>query len=561
MLTCAAFAAGGSLPAGAAAATAGASPAARDASPSASRAARDSALPRPGVAAWLPAAAGSHARPRLTIVVRHAPRGARVLLQERIHARWATRGSAAVRGDRTLRLRWRGLRGRAAVQLRVVLADRRGRTLAATSPRRVQRTPARPAPRPPTPQPTPQPAPPAPAGPPAPRPGPPVPELVPNPTPTPDGPLVLAADALRLHSLGADRWDVWTCGDVGDATAADAVSALDAQVVPFYTWLSGGRYALEFRARGALASSDVEDCAAEAAQESAGRDGALIVQTERISAGADACVSDLTRLDPCAGQPTVLPGNERIAWLSPGTLLGPGAHIATAVHELGHALTWTHSNTGRLHVDYQGSETAIEYDDPFDVMGYERLWGTGAWADPSIGTFTPKATQAFNRIAAGWVPDSAITVHDRAAATYSLGPLDDSGLQVVIVPTADPRAFLTLEARVQQQNDPVPGEGVVVHAVDQRPAACDTDPAADALGCWAEQVRVSPAPNTPDSLDSLVTAGESVAVAGVRITVGARDGDRFTVTVAGAQAAFAPLAPTVCLYAPALCPGGGQGPL
>jgi hypothetical protein len=371
--------------------------------------------------------------------------------------------------------------------------------------------------------------------------------------------VVLAADALRRHTLGADRWDVWVCGDVTDgSTAAAATAALDARVVPFYTWLSGGRYQPEFRARGTLAGTTVTACGAEASAASAGRDGALILNTARVSAGPDACVDDTATLQPCAGQPSVLPGSERIAWLSPADLLGSDPHDATAVHELGHTLTWPHSFTGRLHVDFMGTDVAIEYDDPFDVMGYERLWGTGAWITPDAGTFTPKATQAFNRIAAGWVPDHAIATQTAVQQTYDLGPLDASGTQVAIVPTADPRAYLTLEARVSGPHDPVPGEGVVVHAIDQRPAACDLD--ALVAGCWGANVRESPAPNTADTLDSLVAAGTAVDVAGVHIAVGARTGDRFAVTVTGARASFA-LKPTICLYDATQCPGGGQGPL
>jgi hypothetical protein len=293
-------------------------------------------------------------------------------------------------------------------------------------------------------------------------------------------------------------------------------------------------------------------------QASAGRDGALILQTTRVSAGPDACVADATTLDPCAGQPTTLPGNERIAWLSPDDLLGPDPHIATAVHELGHTLTWGHSFTGRLHVTYRGQTVGVEYDDPLDVMGYERLWGTGSWTDPAIGTFTPKATQVFERIAAGWVPDDQIAVHDGASGTYELAPIGASGIQAVLIPTDDPRAFLTLEARVVASLDPVPADGVVLHAVDQRPAACDTD--AEVAGCFGDDTRVSPAPNTPDSLDSLVGVGQSVDVAGVRVTVTARAGDRFGVRVDGARASFA-LKPTVCLIVPAACDGGGQGPI
>jgi hypothetical protein len=513
------------------------------------------------IAATVPARAAAHAQPRVTVVVRHAPRGARVVLQERAPGRWTAHGAAVpVSGSRTLTVRWRGLDGRSSVGVRLVLIAHGGRMLDATTMRRVtiEATPATPAPAASGTAPEPDPAPATATPDPDPTT---TPTPVPAPTPTPDaGPLVLAQSALRLHSLGVDRWDVWVCGDVTDgSTAAAATAALDAQVVPFYAWMSGGRYQPQFRARGTLAGTDTTACKAQALASSAGRDGALILNTDRVQAGADACVDDLTTLDPCAGRPTVLPANDRIAWLAPDDLLGADPHISTAVHELGHTLTWPHSFTGRLHVTYMGADTPIEYDDPFDVMGYERLWGTGSWIAPQTGTFTPKATQAFNRIAAGWVPQTAIATQDAAQQTYALGPLDESGTQVAIIPTADPRAYLTLEARVPEPDDPVPGAGIVVHAIDQRPAACDTD--ALVAGCWADNVRESPAPNTPDALDSLVTAGSSVDAAGVHIAVTSRVANRFTVTVTGAQASFGPLKPTVCMYDTSQCGGSGQGPI
>jgi hypothetical protein len=511
------------------------------------------------LSAKVPAQAGAHAEPRLAVVVRRAPQGARVALQERSPGRWTAHGTTvAVTGNRTLTVRWRGLRGRTSVGVRLVLLARSGRVLDATTMRRVAAERPVTTPSAPAAAPTAEtPADPAPSATPDP-----VTSVPSTPTPTPaptTSPLVLASSALRLHSLGVDRWDVWVCGDVTDgSTAADATAALDAHVVPFYTWLSGGRYQPRFRARGTLAGTDATACKTEASAASAGQDGALILNTTEIHAGGDACVDDQTRLDPCAGQPTVLPGNERLAFIAPDDLLGADPHDATAVHELGHTLDWPHSYTGRLIVSYMGNPTPIEYDDPLDVMGYERLWGTGSWTDPSIGTFTPKATQAFNRIAAGWVPDGAILTQAAAQQTYDLGPLDESGLQVAIVPTADPRAYLTLEARVQEPNDPVPADGVVVHAVDQRPAACDTD--ALVVGCWGQDVRLSPAPNTPDSLDSLVTVGSSVDVGGVHIAVTGRAGNRFTVTVTGSQASFA-LKPTICMYDTSACGGSGQGPI
>jgi hypothetical protein len=112
---------------------------------------------------------------------------------------------------------------------------------------------------------------------------------------------------------------------------------------------------------------------------------------------------------------------------------------------------------------------------------------------------------------------------------------------------------------VSRPFDAVPGDGVVVSAVDQRPAACANDDETPA-GCFGQVRRQSPAPNTPDSLDSLLGVGDAVGVAGVRIAVTGRSGDRFAVRIDGARAHFDPLLPTLCVLVPAAC-GGLQGPL
>lgn len=120
-----------------------------------------------------------------------------------------------------------------------------------------------------------------------------------------------------------------------------------------------------------------------------------------------------------------------------------------------------------------GGSAGIEYDDPFDVMGYQRLWGTGNWKHPLTGSFRLKGTQAFNRYAAGWLPASAVTMHDSSVARYRLAPIGGEGTQLVVVPSQSRMAFLTLEAKVRRGYDrTLPRAGVQVHAIDQRGTAC-----------------------------------------------------------------------------------------
>lgn len=158
--------------------------------------------------------------------------------------------------------------------------------------------------------------------------------------------------------------------------------------------------------------------------------------------------------------------------------------ISTAAHELGHTISWPHSFTGRLYVgmEVNGQEVqaGIEYDDPFDVMGYQRLWGTGNWQHPLTGSFRLKGTQRG---------------YDRT----------------------------------------LPRPGVQVHAIDQRGTACqgpfqDSAPAA----CADEGRRQVPVPNRPDSLASMIRPGGSRHVGGVTISVLRKTSSgRFVVRVRG----------------------------
>lgn len=399
---------------------------------------------------------------------------------------------------------------------------------------------------------------------------------------------VVAASAMRLHSLGRDRWDVWVCRipRVSGAPAFDdvsprrvpitprgAVRRLRRVIAPYFLALSGGRYRQSFRPRKVIPlgrNQGSRDCEERARRGSAGRDGALIVTNLAaegpIWAASDRCADEPSRRRPariCAGRPHTLPGNRRVAWVSADTLLPVfrgEPRYPTVAHELGHTLAWPHSFTGRLFIpipDDPRFRVGIAYDDPSDVMGYERLWGTGSWWNPRAGRFPLKGTQAFNRIAAGWIRRSEISVHRAGSRKYRLRPVGRPGTQVLIVPTADRRAFLTVEARVRRGVDRgLPVAGVNVHAVDQRGRACTFN---DVFrSCWGDWRRQVPMPPRPDRLASTVRPGHSMKVAGVRIrNLGRARGGGFRVRVVGRRARLPLIKPEPCMASRALCPGPG----
>ena len=107
--------------------------------------------------------------------------------------------------------------------------------------------------------------------------------------------------------------------------------------------------------------------------------------------------------------------------------------------------------------------------------------------------------------------------------------------------------------------DAVPGDGVVVSAVDQRPEACANDDETPA-GCFGQVRRQSRRRTRRTAWTRFWAWATPSGSPGVRIAVTGRSGDRFAVRIDGARARFDPLLPTVCVLVPAVC-GGLQGPL
>lgn len=380
-------------------------------------------------------------------------------------------------------------------------------------------------------------------------------------------PYVAARDAMRISSTGVDRWDVWACQVPRDTAAEDwqtkkrvhvsahaAARPLKRRVAPYFRWLSQGKYRPRFRPRGTIhidRSEGEKGCTSPAVRRSAGRDGVVVVPNVLPygeHAGATRCAEqDLSSADeePCRGQPVTLPASHRVAVMGPQDVL-PLVHgramISTAAHEMGHTISWPHSFTGRLFVPFEVDgkrvRAAIDYDDPFDIMGYQRLWGTGRWQNPLTGTFRLKGTQAFNRYAAGWIPSSAVAMHRSTDSRYRISPIGAAGTQLVIVPTQSPVAFLTLEAKARLGYDRVlPRAGVQIHLIDQRGSACqspfqDSPPAA----CSTDRREV-PVPNRPDSLTSTLRPGDSHDIGGVTVSVLRKTaGGGFAVRVVGTRA-------------------------
>ena len=372
-----------------------------------------------------------------------------------------------------------------------------------------------------------------------------------NPT-TGDDTLVtrLVARADELRFVGTDRVAVWLCEVPSNSTAfvddpvASAVTADDAaswataNIVPYYRDVSRGRFRVTFTAMGTitLARDDADrDCLAEARARTNEPFTNVLAVSNRQDGGGFAGPGGSTGLD--SGAPV---DTRRGIYLGGGSVFTyPSATIG--VHELGHTLSWPHS--------YLGS---WEYDNAIDMMSGDPVAGLCTIEVPG-GRYrypcAPQHTLAFNRLVAGWVDGSQVSVHTSGTASYALTPPATSGLQMVAVPDADDeQALLTIEARPAVGYDRyLDAEGVVVHRIDQRGTACGSSAYEGRCSGIVRRVAQARGPvdqgqcggvkDTVCSTDHVIDVGESMTVHGVTIRVLQRVGDNYRISVTGSYQA------------------------
>lgn len=381
------------------------------------------------------------------------------------------------------------------------------------------------------------------------------------------GPLGLIANHrfARSYSLGTDTWEVWVC-DVADGhlpvDAADAATLLNREITPYFSWLSGGRYLPDFVAGGVVEADptheslraddyECEDRVAEVSE--GGTQGAVIVLDKDVDVSSGGAARQ--RSSYVDGTWTVLsgtfPDNSRSVELSANTALPVSAYcpgctypddirLDVVAHEMGHALGWPHSFGGNrpetseafLEIDQE----IDEYDNPMDMI-------SGSPRRPELRRLGLVAgTIAVNRYAAGWIDPDDVAVHEGGIASYVLAPIGISGTQMLVLPTGESGHFISLGARVAAGYDAgIPESGVEAYRVDQRASACspESPPAhPDRLTCTGLGRRTQQVPPPPDNdqgvyelTDHVYGPGEHLTVAGFRVEVTERVGDRFRVWV------------------------------
>lgn len=273
-------------------------------------------------------------------------------------------------------------------------------------------------------------------------------------------------------------------------------------IAPYFRVLSRGRYSPTFHAQGALRlePGDGPRSCYRRARDAKGPEYSnfLAVDTSRYTGGlASPGISpyvidrDITTLDS--------ENHSRGAYVGGGVFAS--SLYRTARHEIGHTLHWPHSYT----------DDDNEYGNPLDLM--------------SGGHLLPLAV---NALASGWIDDEHVVVHQAGTTRAVVDPLLSGGRELIVVRSATHRnSFLTIEHRPNVFD----GEpAIAVHRIDQPDGGCGfhrTDP------CLSIERRQRPAVGRPGRMDHALRVGESLVVDGVIVSVEARIGDSFDVTVRG----------------------------
>jgi hypothetical protein len=326
---------------------------------------------------------------------------------------------------------------------------------------------------------------------------------------------------MRQHSLGDDVIALVFCDAPEFPTDHDATMAtLTNDIVPYFAWLSGGRYRPQFIDVGTVvadATKLASRCEAQARSLNLPKNANALMYVHNMRAWAAFGTSGL------AGE--TYPANRRVIEMPQGFLLaGPQA----VAHEIGHTLQFPHSFGDRA------DGLISEYTNRADVMSAPPLGGRDG------GTLPAQGTVAINRYQAGWIDPAQVVVHRVPSGTYAIDAISTSSTQMLVIPSSSAHAFTTLEARVHKDFDAVlDEEGIAIHLVDQRCRRC--------IGAQSRTAPIGPpedlAVNVPvdNDIAHIVGVGESVTLGNVHIAVLGREGDTFTVSVTGTTYDFPPL--------------------
>jgi hypothetical protein len=315
---------------------------------------------------------------------------------------------------------------------------------------------------------------------------------------------------------GPDPWEVFVCHVPPNSqssvyaglplrlalTPEKVSTVLDATVVGYFETLSNGAYRPSFSAGGevTIAANDEPQACVDQALASAGAKahGVIVVADAEHNSGEPGGFGNPG--GACALPPCNASASRRSVYVGAAdfsTDWGDRPPMDLIEHEIGHALGWPHSG-----YDQASSEPLRS---ALDVMSNSAAPRT---VDPERRDAPD--TLAINRLTAGWLPMSAVTVIPPGGGTVALAPSNGSSGTRLAVIALDDHRFLTIELLIAGGfDDHLPASGIAVHLIE----------GSDATRTQTPLVGRPP-------YDDLLAPGESLTSHGWSIAIG--DGWRAT---------------------------------
>jgi hypothetical protein len=320
----------------------------------------------------------------------------------------------------------------------------------------------------------------------------------------------------RWVTEGDDPWDVFVCHVPVDARSAvyaglplrlaltpDRVAAVfDARVGAYFDTLSNGAYRPRFRAAGevTIGAADEPQACVDKAIAAASEQAHGVIAVADAEHNADVPGGFGNPGSECGKPPCSAITTRRSAYIGAADFSadwGDDPPMDLVEHEIGHALGWPHSG-------YDESATEPTQS-ALDVMS-----NSAAPRDVHPDRRDAPATLGINRLAAGWLPRSAVAVIPPSGSTVTLAPSGGTNGTRLAVIEVDDHAFITVELLLAEGlDDHLPASGVAVHLV-----AIPVIDTSDAPRTQTPLVGVPP-------YDDLLWPGESLVTNGWRVTIAA----------------------------------------
>ncbi len=274
-------------------------------------------------------------------------------------------------------------------------------------------------------------------------------------------------------TTGDDPWDVFVCHVPTDTRSivyaglplrlpldpGTLATILNARVSAYFDTLSRGTYRPQFTAAGEVtiaAADEPQSCVDKAlAAASDAAHGVITIADAEHNATQPGGFANPGAA--CTAPPCIVSVTRRSVYVGAadfGSQWGDEPPMDLVEHEMGHALGWPHS--GYDETQSEPNRSAI------DLMS-----NSAAPREVHPDRRDGPDTLAINRLAAGWLPTSAVVAIPTSGSTVALAPSNGpSGTRLAVVPIDD-RRFLTVELLTAEGfDDHLPASGVAVHLIE-----------------------------------------------------------------------------------------------